>query len=244
MKHERRIPAWLLRDLPALGGLFACFWLFVIPLITEGFRLIRGGKPCQRKADALAHPLLAAEATLAYALWREAYRRLGYNPRDVKLELADLPPDNIAVMARIRSYMDQVQNLSRAAAHYTDVLRRRWAGGCPLRRAARATSPGLRPEEEGTHVRRSLSSSGVSRGRWRATSSSRDGGGSRRTAFNAQARAPPTIPRLPIPHSLLPRWRTPAGSRPHAPFPTPPTQSRFPRPRRASCVPAPRFLRS
>ena len=45
MKHERRIPAWLLRDLPALAGMFACFWLFVIPLITEGYRIIKGGKP-------------------------------------------------------------------------------------------------------------------------------------------------------------------------------------------------------
>ena len=127
MKHERRIPAWLLRDLPALAGLFACFWLFVIPLITEGFRLIRGGKPSQDKFDSLAQQLLNAEATLAYALWREAYRRLGYNPKLVKLDLADLPADNMALMARIRSYMDQVQNLSRASAHYTDILRRRWS---------------------------------------------------------------------------------------------------------------------
>jgi len=139
MKHERRIPAWLLRDLPALAGMFACFWLFVIPLITEGFRLIRGGKPMQDKCDHLAYLLLNAEATLAFALWREAYRRLGYNPRDVQLSLADLPADNLALMARIRSYMDQVQNLSRASAHYTEVLRQRWGGGCPLRRAARAT---------------------------------------------------------------------------------------------------------
>ena len=141
MKHERRIPSWLLRDLPALAGMFACFWLFVIPLITEGFRLIRGGKPDQRKADALAHPLLAAEATLAYALWREAYRRLGYNPRDVKLELADLPADTNAMIARIRSYMDQVQNLSRASAHYTELLRRRWGASA---HAAHASTDALR----------------------------------------------------------------------------------------------------
>jgi hypothetical protein len=127
MKHERRIPAWLLRDLPALAGMFACFWLFVLPLIAEGFRIIRGGKPDQKKFDSLADRLLAAEATLAYALWREAYRRLGYNSKLVKLDLADLPADNIALMARVRSYMDQVQNLSRAAAHYTDILRRRWS---------------------------------------------------------------------------------------------------------------------
>ena len=142
MKHERRIPSWLLRDLPALAGMFACFWLFVIPLITEGFRLIRGGKPCQQKFDQVADLLLNAEATLAFALWREAYRRLGYNPRDVKLELADLPPDNLAVMARMRSYIDQVQNLSRAAAHYTAQLRQRW--GAASARAAHASTDALR----------------------------------------------------------------------------------------------------
>jgi hypothetical protein len=126
MKHERRIPAWLLRDLPALVGMFACFWLFVIPLIAEGFRLIRGGRPDPQAFDRLASLLLNAEATLAFALWREAYRRLGYNPKLVKLELADLPADTIALMARMRSYIDQVQNLSRASAHYTDVLCKRW----------------------------------------------------------------------------------------------------------------------
>jgi hypothetical protein len=125
MKHERRSPAWLLRDLPALTGIIACFWLFVIPLIAERFRIIRGGKPDQKKFDSLSDPPLAAEATLACALWREAYRRLGYNPKLVKLELTGLPADNIELMGRIRSYMGQVQNLSRAAAHHTDILRRR-----------------------------------------------------------------------------------------------------------------------
>ena len=105
MKHERRIPAWLLRDFPPLAGL-ACFWLFVIPQITEGLRIIRGGKPSQDKFDSLADPLLAAEATLAYTLGREAYRRLGYNAKLVRLELSDLPADNIAHMDLIRSCMD------------------------------------------------------------------------------------------------------------------------------------------
>jgi len=35
MKHERRISAWLLRDMSALAGMIACFWLFVIPLIPR-----------------------------------------------------------------------------------------------------------------------------------------------------------------------------------------------------------------
>jgi|LakMenEpi03Aug12_release.lakeMendotaPanAssembly.Ray.scaffolds.fasta_scaffold2552791_1 hypothetical protein len=47
---------------------------------------------------------------------------LGYNPALAKLELADLPTDDIALMTRIL-YMDQVQNLARAYAHRTGILR-------------------------------------------------------------------------------------------------------------------------
>ena len=190
MKHERRIPAWLLRDLPALAGLFACFWLFVIPLITEGFRLIRGDKPDQRRISALADPLLAAEATLAFALWREAYRRLGYNPKLVKLELADLPADNLALMARIRSYMDQVQNLSRASAHYTDILRKRWPSFSPVRRASRTTSSAPRVQEDN---RQRFSTTAHSAWEAACARSARDGECNRWPAFAAQARAPPNI---------------------------------------------------
>jgi hypothetical protein len=71
MKHDRRIPAWLLRDIPALAGMFACFWLFILPLIAEGWRLIRGGEPRPEKMQRIAHLLLNAEATIAFALWRE-----------------------------------------------------------------------------------------------------------------------------------------------------------------------------
>jgi hypothetical protein len=126
MKHERRIPAWLLRDLPALAGMFACFWLFVIPLIKEGWRIIRGGKPDRAKFDRLGPLLLNAEAALAYALWREAYRRLGFNHRLVTLERADLPADPVELMARVKSYMDQIQNLSRVSAFYTEQLRKHY----------------------------------------------------------------------------------------------------------------------
>ena len=214
MKHERRIPAWLLRDLPALAGLFACFWLFVIPLITEGFRLIRGGKPCQQTFDKVADLLLNAEATLAFALWREAYRRLGYNPRDVKLELADLPANNLAVMARIRSYMDQVQNLSRAAAHYTDVLRRRW--GASERVAHASTDAALRAAAQHELV-------GVARGSVRATgsvalmvSSDRRERPSNHEGGITKARGPPRRPSLfATPHS--PRKHQLPGTPLHAP---------------------------
>ena len=62
----------------------------------------------------------------------------------MKLELTDLPTDSIELMARIRSCMDQVQNLSRASAHYIDMLRGRWSSFCPLRhaRSSRMTEGG------------------------------------------------------------------------------------------------------
>ena len=148
MTHERRTPTWLLRDMSALLGLAACFAMFIWPFIHEGFRVARGHQPREDRMTRIAHLLLNAEATLAYALWREAYRRLGYNPRLVRLELADLPATRRELLDRIRSYLDQFQNLSRAASHYTALLRQRWgAASVPAAQGAtgarRAAQHGL-----------------------------------------------------------------------------------------------------
>jgi hypothetical protein len=58
-KHERSIAAWLWCNLLALAGIFTCFWLFVIVLINECFRLVIGRRPVQCRFDALADPFLA-----------------------------------------------------------------------------------------------------------------------------------------------------------------------------------------
>ena len=112
-------------------------------------RIIRGGKPSQDKFDRLADPLLAAEATLAYALCREAYRRLGYNPKLVRLDLADLPTDSIALMARIRSYMDQPGAEPLARLKHTTPTSCAGAGSAhqrtrPMVRCARAAQRPMR----------------------------------------------------------------------------------------------------
>jgi hypothetical protein len=52
-KHERRTTAWLWRNLSTLAGILARFWLFVIALVTEGFRPNRGGRPDQCRFGAL-----------------------------------------------------------------------------------------------------------------------------------------------------------------------------------------------
>ena len=59
-KHERRTSAWLWRNLSPLAGILAGFWLFVIPLVTEGSRLFRGYRPDQCRLDALVDPFVAA----------------------------------------------------------------------------------------------------------------------------------------------------------------------------------------
>jgi hypothetical protein len=59
----------------------------------------------------------------------------------VKLELASLPADNIALMTRIRYHIDQVHNLSRASPHDTNRLRRRWYSFCAPRRAWPLATP-------------------------------------------------------------------------------------------------------
>ena len=140
MKHERRIPAWLLLVMFALAGMFACIWLFVIPLIAEGFRLIRSGKPDQRRFDTLADPPLAAEATLAQVLRRKACRWLDDTRKLVKRELADLAANNIGFMARIRCHLDLVQ-ASRAHQRTTPAPETSLVERMPLPAARRAPSP-------------------------------------------------------------------------------------------------------
>ena len=94
---------------------------------------------------------------------------------------------------------------------YKRLVKRARISGCPLRldAAHRSTSPVLRTEEENARAnRRRISSSGASRrGRWRATSSSRDGGGSRRHTFSARPRAPPSFNFQKSPTSLPRRRR-------------------------------------
>ena len=114
--------------------------------------------------------------------------------------------------------------IARWAADPQAIIRERFkrltSGGCPHRHArkyARATSPSLRLEEESNRARRCLSSSGDSRGRWIATSWERDGGGSRRLAFAAQPRAPPTIPCCLLPTAQYLGAHARLRSHPHAP---------------------------
>ncbi|MEQ1780399.1 MAG: hypothetical protein ABMA14_03505 [Hyphomonadaceae bacterium] len=72
---------WLLRDVPALLGMLASFWALIIFAMASGGRVMRTDKAGKRAHDQLALMLAYAEAKLDHALWRQAFRRLDWNPR-------------------------------------------------------------------------------------------------------------------------------------------------------------------
>ena len=75
------LPIWLLRDVPAFLGVMISFWPLVILVITNGFAAMRGRMVRKTVFDQIPILLAHAEARLDFALWREAYRRLGWNHR-------------------------------------------------------------------------------------------------------------------------------------------------------------------
>ena len=92
------VPLWLLRDLPALIGIA----LELLAADDHGDQ--QRSQSHARKADRpqrlrrIMHMLPIAEAHLHYALCRQAWRALGWNVREVKLEI--LPTDHQLVRRR------------------------------------------------------------------------------------------------------------------------------------------------
>ena len=179
------IPIWLLRDFPAFLGVMISFWPLMILVITNGFRAMRGRKVRQSAYEDFAILLAHAEARLAFAFWRQAYRRLGWNPFSVTFTLTPASGTWDETTARFHTYMRAMREMNTFVDAYVDDLRARYSiseRDADSRRphrlgaARQSTSPGF---AEGGKAHRSLSSIGASRrGRWRATQS-RDGGGSR-----------------------------------------------------------------
>ena len=117
-----RVPLWLLRDLPALIGIAWSFWPLMILVISSGCRAMRG-KPVDRSVyDAIMHALPIAEAHLHYALCRQAWRALGWNVRDVRLEI--LPPITRWPDAALRFevYRAVSQQIRAIFAEYTPLI--------------------------------------------------------------------------------------------------------------------------
>ncbi len=87
----------------------------MILVITNGFRAMRGKKVPKSTFDDF--PILSAhaEARLDFALWREAYRRLGWDHRAVEFTLVESSDDWEQTGYRFQFYQRAFGNLEACA---------------------------------------------------------------------------------------------------------------------------------
>ena len=120
---RRSLPLWLLRDVPALFGVMFSFWPLMILVIRSGFAAMRGKKVPKSVFDAIPILLAHAEARLDFALWREAYRRLGWSHRLVMFGAFAPPQDWPETEQRFEAYRRANMNLEATVRAYVDHLR-------------------------------------------------------------------------------------------------------------------------
>ena len=120
---RRSLPIWLLRDVPAFLGVMISFWPLMILVIRNGFAAMRGRKISKSVFDQLPIFLAHAESRLDFALWREAYRRLGWNPRAISFELFSAPEDWAETARRFENYRRACMTLEACARGYVEHLR-------------------------------------------------------------------------------------------------------------------------
>jgi len=117
------IPLWLLRDLPALIDIAWSFWPLIIMVISSGRRAMSGKQISPRVDDCIMHMLPIAEARLHYALCRQAWRALGWNVREVQLEILSPITNGSDVARRFAFYRAQMMDLRAAATDFIEGLR-------------------------------------------------------------------------------------------------------------------------
>ena len=163
---RRSFPLWLLRDVPALMGVMLSFWMLIIFAMTSARKAATASQASRSIRDRFALLLALAEARLDYALWRQAYRRIGWHPRGVALEVFPPSTDWAYTQKRLRDFAHAFRNMNAIVDSYVDHSRERFGIGqrelmtarsFPLRHAAsqRATSPGF---AGGGNTRRRLAS--------------------------------------------------------------------------------------
>ena len=95
----------------------------MILVIRNGFAAMRGKKISKSVFDQLPIFLAHAESRLDFALWREAYRRLGWNPRAISFELFSAPEDWADTARRFENYRRACMSLEDCARGYVEHLR-------------------------------------------------------------------------------------------------------------------------
>ena len=142
---RRSFPLWLLRDVPALMGVMLSFWTLIIFAMTSARKAATASQASQSIRDRFALLLALAEARLDYALWRQAYRRIGWHPGGVTLEVFPPSTDWPYTQKRLRDFAYAFRNMNAIVDSYVDHIRERFgisqreARTCPLRLASRST---------------------------------------------------------------------------------------------------------
>ncbi len=124
--RRQGLPIWLLRDFPAFLGVMISFWPLIILVITNGFKAMRGKQVPKSAYDDFPLLLAYAESRLDFALWREAYRRAGWDPRDVEFTLVEASDDWNETARHFQSYQRASRNLEACARAYVHELCERY----------------------------------------------------------------------------------------------------------------------
>ncbi len=119
-------PIWLLRDLPAFLGVMLSFWPLVILLISSERRVMRGKAIRRSVFETIALLLAHAEARLTFALTRQAYRRLGWNPRLVRFNLIPATYNLRDVQERYANYTNAFGDMNAVVEAYIEDIRQRY----------------------------------------------------------------------------------------------------------------------
>jgi len=88
------------------------FWTLVIFAMTSARKAATASQASQSIRDRFALLLALAEARLDYALWRQAYRRIGWHPRGVALEVFPPSTDWSCTQKRLRDFAHAFRNMN------------------------------------------------------------------------------------------------------------------------------------
>ncbi len=119
-------PLWLLRDVPAFLGAMLSFWALVIFAMTSARKAARLAEASPSIRDRFAVFLGLGEARLDYALWRQAYRRIGWHPRGVTLEVFPPSTDWSYTQKRLRDFAHAFRKMNEIVDSYVDRIRERF----------------------------------------------------------------------------------------------------------------------
>ncbi len=125
MKY-RSFRLWLLRDVPALMGPLASFWTLIIFAMSSAGKAATASQASRSIRDRFALLLALAEARLDYALWRQAYRRIGWHPGGITLEIFPPSTDWSYTQKRLRDFAHALRNMNQIVDAYVDYIRERF----------------------------------------------------------------------------------------------------------------------